>query len=256
MSDHASKTKGLMWIVVACLVGACFAFGLSPMAHAIPWGWEKKLGYVFDSDFTNRECRSTLQAQELLQRLVKRIYPVTPEDGLISIDVRVVQDPAINAYAELGGRISVNSGLLQQAESPEELAGILSHEIGHVQNRHIMQGMIVRMMTVEGLRMIFSGGTSSTVDWTRYFLNMSFTRTQESQADEAGLRRLQKAHVDNQGFRHFFERMEKSGSASAFISDHPSNRERLEMAETFDNNNVMPVMTSEEWQVLKNYCRP
>jgi predicted Zn-dependent protease len=105
----------------------------------------------------------------------------------------------------------------------------------------------------KGINMLF-GRHTSTADWTNYFLNMDFTRSQEAQADEDGLKRLQKAHVDNQGFKHFFERMEKSDSAPLFISDHPSNQSRLEMTEKFDNQNVTPIMTKHEWEILKNYC--
>jgi predicted Zn-dependent protease len=82
---------------------------------------------------------------------------------------------------------------------------------------------------------------------------MDFTRTQEAQADEDGLRRLQKAHVDNQGFKCFFERMGKEGSASVFFSDHPSGQARMEMIDRFKNQKAQPIMTQAEWEVLKNY---
>ncbi len=254
MNDSASKLKGLMWVVAACLVGAILALGLSPLAHAIPFSWEDKIAYAIGSDFSAPECTGNPQAQELLQKLVQRIYPVYPEDAAFTIHVRMAQDNTINAYAELGGKITVNSGLLKHAQSPEELAGVLAHEIGHVKHHHIMQGVITHMFTAQGISMIFSGGSSSMAEWTNYFLNMSFTRSQEAQADEAGLERLQTAHVDNRGFRHFFERMEESDSAVAFISDHPSNSSRLEMIEKFTNRDVRPILTQDDWKTLKNYC--
>jgi predicted Zn-dependent protease len=65
---------------------------------------------------------------------------------------------------------------------------------------------------------------------------------------------LQKAHVDNRGFKQFFERMEASPAAAAFLSDHPSNDERIAMAESFDNQNVTPIMTPAQWGMLKHYC--
>jgi predicted Zn-dependent protease len=253
MNDSAPKTKGLVWLIAACALGAVFAVGLSPLAHVIPWSWEKKLSYALDLNIPKEECRNNPQAQELMQRLVKRIYPVNSDAAAFSIDVQIVKNPAVNAYATLGGRISVNSGLLKQAESPEEIAGVLAHEIGHVQHRHIMEGAIAHMLTSEGISMIF-GGYSSAAEWTQYFLNMDFTRSQEAQADEEGLIRLQQAHVDNQAFRHFFERMEKSGSVPVFLSDHPSNNSRSGMAAKFDNRGATPVLAPEEWQILKNYC--
>lgn len=253
MNDEASKLKGLAWIIVACIIGAGFAFGLAPMAKAIPWSWEKKIGGVLEDDMPARTCHYNSHARELLKKLVARIYPVRPGDSAFSVDVRVVKDATVNAYAELGGRITVNSGLLKQAQSPEEIAGVIAHEIGHVQNRHIMEGALAHLFTGQGISFVF-GGQGAAASWASTFLNMGFSRTQEAQADEAGLTRLQDAHVDNKGFHDFFERMGDERGLPQFLSDHPANDERLEMVESFANKGVTPIMTPEEWKILKSYC--
>ncbi len=250
MSDSASRLKGLVWLVLAVLLGVFFALGLSPLAHVIPWHWEQKAGQLFAS---NNVCLNNPGAEALLQRVVKRIYPVSADDAAFSIDVRIVKDPAVNAYAGLGGNIAVNSGLLKQAESPEELAGVLAHEIGHIQHRDIMEGVITHMLTAQGVDLIF-GGHSSAAQWSQYFLIMNFTRKQEALADEKGFKRLQASHVDNRAFSHFFERLEKSGSVPVFLSDHPENHARSEMAAKFDNRGATPIMTRNEWVILKSYC--
>jgi len=253
MEDQASKIKGLAWLAGACAVGAVFAFGLSPLAHIIPWSWEKKMGAALAFDLPQQECRANAQAEALLKRLVMRLYPVQPGDTAFSIEVEVVPNPAVNAYASLGGRIFINSGLMKQAQSPEEVAGVLAHEITHVEHRHILEGALAHTLTSEGIKALFGEG-SSAAEWSDYFLKMDFTRGQEAQADEGGLKRLQKAHIDNQGFKHFFERMETSGAAADFLSDHPSNGARIEMVENFANQNVTPLMSHDEWKILKSYC--
>ncbi len=254
MTDHASKLKGLMWVIGACLLGACFALGLSPLAHAIPWSWEKKLGHALDAANPDRECHGSPQAARLLDRLVDRMYPIQEEDKAFSIEVRIAKDPAVNAYATLGGQIFINAGLLEQAQSPEEVAGVLAHEIGHVHHRHIMQGALAHLFTAEGINIIF-GSPSSLAQGAHYFMTMDFSRAQEAEADEDGLQRLQIAHVDNNGFKHFFERMEREGSSPAFLSDHPSGRSRIERVERFSNASPSPLMTQEEWLILQVYCR-
>jgi beta-barrel assembly-enhancing protease len=253
MDHHASKLKGLAWAAAGCAVGMCFAFGISPLARAIPWSWEKGLASVLESDAPGQACRADPEAQALLHRLVARLFPIEPGDKAFSIDAHIVQSPVVNAYATLGGHIFIDSGLLKEAESPEELAGVLAHEIGHVQHRDIMKGALIQLLTAEGINMIFDGHSSAAI-WANYFLNMDFSRSQEAQADEAGLQRLQIAHVDNRGFKDFFERMEKSGSAPVFLSNHPSYASRLAMAETFANREVHPIMTQGEWNAFKNYC--
>jgi predicted Zn-dependent protease len=254
MKDRASKLKGLIWFVAACFLGVFLATGIRPLAHVIPWSWEKKLGYAIGPVVGAEECRYSHEADALLQRLVQRLYPIGPEDAGFPIEVRVVKSPVINAYAALGGKITINSGLLNKAGSPEEVAGVLAHEIEHVHHRHIMEGAIIHLFTAEGIHFIFGTG-SSTAGFAEYFLRMDFTRSQETQADEEGLRRLQNAHIDNRGFKRFFERMEKEDTALKFLSDHPSNRARMEMTDDFPNKDIQPIMTEAEWKVLKEYCK-
>jgi predicted Zn-dependent protease len=248
--DQASKLKGLIWVLAACVIGVLFAAGLSPLAHVIPWSWEKKLGSAISISKTESHLNN--RAEALLQGLVKRLYPVYPDDNRFSIEVHVADDPDINAYTGLGGKIIINSGLLNNAQSPEEIAGVLAHEIEHVHSRHIMEGALIHLCTSEGIYMIL--GKTSTAGFARYLLNMSFTRGQEAKADEGGLRRLQAAHVDNQGFKNFFERMENKSAATAFLSDHPSNKTRMEMVDKYKVKNAQPIMTKTEWEILRN-CR-
>jgi predicted Zn-dependent protease len=190
-----------------------------------------------------------------LAQLVTRLYPLDADDTRFPLHVRVSKNAEINAYAGLAGVITVNTGLLAQAKSAEEVAGVLAHEIGHVQHRDVMQGALVHLLTSQGLNLIFSDGDPSTgTEWTNYFLNMRFSRRQEAAADEAGLLRLQKAHIDNKGFKDFFDRMEDS-TADTFLSDHPSNISRSELVSSYKNGAVTPVMTGAQWQALKKYCR-
>lgn len=253
MSDEASKLKGLAWAVGALLIGASFAVGLSPLVRAIPWKWETGLASLIPVP-PDKACPGNGQSNALLTRLVARLYPVEPDDGKISITVRIAKDHAINAYAGLGGTIFVNEGLLEKASSAEEVAGVLAHEIEHVKRRHIFENILIRLVTIGGLQMIFNGAHASDAKWINYFLNMHFSRAQESEADEGGLKRLQMAHIDNQGFRDFFKRMEDESAAPGFLSDHPDNQERYEMADKFKNDNPKPIMTQEEWLRFKHYC--
>ena len=252
--DKASKIKGLAWVIAAVGIAAVFGFGITPFVRAIPWSWEKKISHVVGS-VTSNVCSGNPKNEALLNQLVTRLYPLDREDAKVSINVQMVNDPTVNAFAGLGGNIVVNSGLLEQAESAEEVAGVLAHEIEHVRHRHILEGFVVYLMTAEGVRILFSGGSVSNAKWASYFLHMGFSRSQEAEADEGALLRLQKAHVDNKGFREFFARMKKMSLVPSFLSDHPSNQSRSEMAEKFPSQDVKPIMTDEEWKTFKEYCQ-
>lgn len=252
-TDKASKAKGLVWLIAAVGLAVVFGLGITPFVRAIPWSWEKAMANSLGSATFTDACRGKPEQEALLKQIVKRLYPLERDDRRFSVDVQIVDNPDVNAFAELGGKISVNRGLLEKAQSPEELAGVLAHEMGHVGRRHILEGFVVHLMTLGGIQMVF--GAPSNIKWTNFFLKMGFSRTQESEADEGALSRLQKAHVDNRGFKDFFERMKGVSMMPAVLSDHPSDVARSELVGKASNRDPKPLMTDQEWKSLKAYCQ-
>lgn len=254
MNHKASKLKGLFWFLIACSIGLLMGGGSSLLVDMTPRTFEDKIQNFADPQFADRGCRGNLNADLALKKLISRIYPINQEDKTYNIHVHVVKDQDINAYAELGGHVFINTGLLQQARSPEELAGVIAHEIGHVQHRDILRGFIAKFFTYEAVHFVFQGKVDSSAYWTKFLLDMGFSRKQEARADEAGLLRLQKTHVDNSGILDFFQRMEAMDSWPSFISDHPSDSDRLANIKKYPNQGTTPILSKEEWNNLKNYC--
>jgi predicted Zn-dependent protease len=252
-----SKTKGLLWLVGAILLAVGMALGLPYFAKHIPWSVEKRLAGVFGGSPANAPCqgRSHPESKALLQTLVKRIYPLYPEDSALPITIEVIPGKTVNAFAMLGGRIYVYDGLLKQAESPEELAGVLAHEIEHVRNRHIMQAVAVNLFTIESLKLLLPGGQQLGPQLAYLLLNLKFGRQQEYEADEMGLQRLQQGQVDAEGFRQFFARAEKLPATPQILSNHPANEFREQLAESFRGYPVVPIMDQAQWQTLKTICQ-
>ena len=195
-TDKASKLKGLAWLVGGCLLAAGFALGVAPLAHAVPWSWEKKMAETDAFNLPLQACTANPESEKLLQKLLRRIYPVEPGDADFSIDVSVVRDPAINAFASLGGKLYINTGFLAQAQSADEAAGVLAHEIEHVRHRHIMEVILVRLLTSQGMSLVFGGDADSGAETADFLMRANFSRAQEAEADHDGLARLQAAHVD------------------------------------------------------------
>jgi predicted Zn-dependent protease len=149
-----------------------------------------------------------------------------------TLEFHLTERPEINAFAAPGGVVVVNSGLLKRAASAEEVAGVLAHEIAHVELRHSLR-QIVRSA---GLRVIFgalAGDYDALGGWAAQLGELKFSRDAEREADRRGLERLAEARVDPAGMLRFFETLEKAeaggkaGQLPALLSTHPATQERI-----------------------------
>lgn len=186
--------------------------------------------------------------------VVQRIYPLTDADRAFPLTVTVLKASAVNAYAGFGGHVYVNQGLIRQAASADELAGVLAHEIEHVRRRHIMEGILARLFTVGAWQILFSNGQTQSQAAMRWLLTQRFTREQEREADIGGLERLRDAHVETLGVAHFFERMAAEDSNTAFLSDHPASDDRAALARRYQTPASQPVMAPAEWKAAQQIC--
>ena len=257
MSARASKAKGLLWVLCAVALAAGAAFALPRAARHLPWSVERWLGAMVDAVPPGRSCRAADRPgpAALLDKLVQRIYPLYPEDRLLPITVDVIHGDAVNAFATLGGHIYVFEGLIAQARSPEELAGVLAHEIEHVRNRHIVQALGVNLLTMMALKAALPGGGQVDPRTVHLFLSLQFSRQEESEADQLGLERLRSAQVDAGGFAQFFARARSMPAAPPILSNHPSNESREALAARFAGYPVRPILGPGEWETLSAICR-
>jgi hypothetical protein len=258
LSDGASKTRGLLWVLATVALAAGAAVGLPHAARHMPWRVERWMAGILGSGPAGAPCQGAGQpgAIDALEALVRRIDPVFPGDRTVPISVDVIPGDTVNAYASLGGHIHVFDGLLQQTQSPEELAGVLAHEIEHVRNRHIIQDVAVKLLTISALKVVLPGDHSGEAQAAYLLLTLRFSRQQEDEADRLGLQRLQAAQVDAAGLQRFFARARAMPSPPAILSSHPSDDSRAELAAQFRGYPVRPVLDGPQWQALRNLCGP
>jgi Zn-dependent protease with chaperone function len=175
----------------------------------------------------------------------------------IAYTFKVVNSPEINAFALPGGFIYVNRGLIETAETQNELAGVLGHEIGHVVARHGAEQAARSGLVQSGLGILgglLGRGNASTIGQTAAQMVasgvfMKFGREAERQADQLGARMLYDAQFRPQGMVSFFERLaglEKTqpNVVQKFFSSHPSPAERShnvsELIATFTGKSELP----------------
>jgi len=198
----------------------------------IPIEWEQKLGESVYQDFLSKETvlkegPAVSAVQEMTQRLTEKI-PHNP----YAFQVSVVQSPVVNAFALPGGYVVVFTGLMTKAESGEEVAGVLSHELNHVLQRHGMERM-VKMLGLAAVVSILVGDQQGLTGLAKQvgmeLVTLKFGREQETEADVTGMRLLSDARIAPDGMIRFFERLsEKDKARVEVFSTHPMSAGRAE----------------------------
>src|SRR5687768_9342800 len=152
---------------------------------------------------------------------------------------RVVDDPVVNAFALPGGYIYVTRGIMAHLNSEAELAAVLGHEIGHVTARHTANQISKQQVAQLGLAVAMVASS----DVGRYAavaqqglgaLFLKFSRDDERQADELGLRYLQRTDHDPRQMPAVFSMLERvsaadsAGALPEWLATHPSPENRRE----------------------------
>jgi len=214
------------------------------VASKVPVEWERELG---ERTFAQIRLQGQITDDpEALKRLERITGPLLKGIGeqRYTFQFHISKDTNINAFAMPGGHVVVNMGLLNAAGRPEEVAGVLAHEIAHVTQRHSLRQIVESAGTSILVQSLFgdAGGLLGTItSGSQYLLQQKFSRDFEREADDVGWDYLVKAKVDPRGMIEFFKRleaMEKSapvvgamnGSLN-FLSTHPATRERIEYLE-------------------------
>lgn len=136
----------------------------------------------------------------------------------------------INAFSVPGGIVVVYSGLIEAASSPEELAGVLAHEVAHAELRHGLRAS-VKGIGLSGLFRLLLGD-SSAAGWAGNLGGLKFSREHEAEADADGLRRLLAAGIDPSGMVRIYEKLARpavtaSAMTTALMATHPATDERI-----------------------------
>jgi len=150
------------------------------------------------------------------------------------IKVAIIDDEMINAAALPGGTVLVFTGLLNSMKSENELAFVLAHELGHFKNRDHLKGMGRLLVLVVGSVFLF-GPNNPIAELALSSINLaesSFSRTQESKADQFALKTLQCGYGHVGGATDFFSTMiEKESGIKLFghyLSSHPDSQKRID----------------------------
>lgn len=199
---------------------AAWAAEKIPVEQEMTWGRQ-----VFAS------MRGTLKLQESGAALeaVRSIGARLTQGSKYSYEFYIAEDNTLNAFALPGGIIVVHTGLIAATQRPEELAGVLAHEVQHVELRHSLRGTI-KELGLRGLWALVTGDLGGTLvaQAALEMTSLKFSRDDEREADQRGFDALVKAGIDPAGMPAFFKTMSERTDELpvAFISTHPLSAER------------------------------
>ena len=242
-----------MILVFAVLsVGALIFIASTPalVAKLIPRSFERQLGEMNLRELGNARCE-TPEGSAALKALAKRI------GARADVDIRVINLPLVNAITIPGDHVLIFSGMLEQAPSADAVAGVLGHELGHVENRDVIEGMIRR----EGIGIVVRallGGASSmdSMFGLKSVLDTSFSQSVEARADDYSIDLMVRAHVSTKGTTEFFHRL--AAYEAVFGRDlfetHPLSAGREAKFAAVKDQGATPALDPDQWRALRSIC--
>jgi Zn-dependent protease with chaperone function len=161
-----------------------------------------------------------------------------------TIQVTVIKEAEINAFALPGGHIVIHSGILKIMDHSEELVALLGHESTHINKRHSLQAMISRMGLSLFQTISFSGlggGGDVILKNATSLRQLSFSRNLEREADSDGINLIQENKMDPNGMKELMRHLQQAHKSylliPSFLSTHPLTEERIQNANDYMKRN-------------------
>lgn len=261
------RTIALSVGIGAAVVGF-LVFGLpiiaKPLAKLVPIAWEEQVGDdtidVVNRMFAGGKKSCTgKKGLKALNDLAQRLLAGT--DTPYQVRVSVSNAGMVNAFAVPGGRVVLFRGLIDKANSADEVAGVLAHELAHVVYRHPTQGMITSVGW-SAILSAFTGGASFSSEVmaqvAAHLATSAYSRDLEAEADREGVAMLNRTGIGGEGLIKFFEliqTLEKKGiSLPKYLSSHPLTGSRIAAIQKLSKPAAATALTKTEWRTVQNIC--
>ncbi|MDX2432608.1 MAG: M48 family metallopeptidase [Bacteroides sp.] len=176
------------------------------------------------------------------------------EDSQYDYNFQVFESEMINAFTVPGGNILISTGLISFCDTPEELAAVMAHEMGHVEERHV----ITRLAKELGLEILSSGDPYVIGEVTGLLTSTSFDRRQEEAADLFAAQLLELSSIEPRTLATFFRKLEEETDNELMqhfeiVSTHPNFRSRIREALSYSPSEGFEPETIElNWEKVKS----
>ena len=213
------------------------------------------------------------EIEELLRdyaRPILKAAKLENRGGEARVSMRIINDPTFNAFVLDGSNVFMHTGLLMQADTPNQVIGVIAHEVGHIDGAHLaalrseMQRMqtgmmITRIIGIAAAILSRNGAALVAADdaWLKTFL--ARRRSQEGAADQAGLAFLESTGQSGRGMIETFERLGQENRAygvNPYLLSHPTERTRVaQLRQRVEASKFLNVKDSPDLQLRHDLVR-
>jgi len=250
------------WAIAAVfLIGVPFA--ADPIARYMPPHYREQIADISWSQVNSMAefCDDSDEAAEILNAAAYRIMEQSNVAQRDAIWISIVDADFPNAFALPDESIVVTDELIAMAASPDELIGVLAHEIAHIEHNHVMKGIIRQVGAGIFFDVVFGGaGAGQAIAIASVNLTgLRYTRDDETEADSTGLDYLDAAGINTGPLAGLFQRMqemipEELGDIPVMLSSHPANDERAAAARARARPGLPPSLDERQWAVVRSAC--
>jgi Zn-dependent protease with chaperone function len=269
LDEHQTTRRGVArivgWSIAAAVSIVCVVlFGVplaaDRLAPLVPKPIERRIGDASEVQMRTIFGRETCHdpaGQAAFTKLVNRLRDAAGLDDTMTAGV--LPTPVPNAFALPGGKVFLLKGLLDKAQNPDEVAGILAHELGHLKHHDNMRGLIYNGGTSFLIGLLFGDvtGSSAVIFASRSVVEASYSREAETAADSFAIGIMHALGRSPKPAAELMFRItgKEGGSGFTILASHPLTEDRLARMTKEDRPaSGPPLLTDTEWQALKRIC--
>jgi Zn-dependent protease with chaperone function len=245
--------------------GAIWAFDrlIDQVPPSVDVAMGQRMAAAYTADRAPLDPIVSASVMAISQRLTAQL----PANQPWAFSFRVLPSKTENAFALPGGPIVITSALIAASDSPDEVAGILGHEIQHVVGRHTFHRIAKELgMTIALALLVGDNTVLATVAYqTKDLVGLSYNRAQESESDRVGMTLANQAGYRADAMASFFRRMqvkahqrETQEKLTAYLSTHPAHGDRLaqiaRLKQALPAPGPKPPALSVDWLTVKRHA--
>jgi predicted Zn-dependent protease len=206
---------------------------------------------IVDSSVVETDPLLNAYAQKIAGNLWKQV-----ERKDVPYNIKILKDSEVDSFATLGGYVYIEEGLIDFVQSDDEFAGVIGHETGHIERRHVLTSQ----SKLEGLNLLF--GIASLFSPIIYeFGNLmeagayaKIERADELQADRTGLQLMSRAGYDPENMKTMMEHLAILGDdhndiVNKYLADHPNPGDRVKHLDGYPE--LDPTKVTEDQKIVQ-----